>query len=73
MRLFFGLLAIGIGLSGGMAAAQTAAEREACMPDYQKYCTGVAPGGGRIFECLAKQLDQLSPACKKVVEAHAPK
>lgn len=73
MRVFLSFLAVGIGLSGDVAMAQTAAEREACMADYQKYCSGVAPGGGRVFECLVKQMDSLSPECKKVVEAHAPK
>jgi hypothetical protein len=43
------------------------------MPDFQKYCSGVAPGGGRIIQCLAKQTDKLTPECKKVVQAHAPK
>ena len=31
------------------------------------------PGGGRVVECLAKQLDKLTPECKAVVEAHMPK
>ncbi|MEK1887749.1 MAG: cysteine rich repeat-containing protein [Phyllobacterium sp.] len=73
MRLFLSFLALGVGFSGGTSLAQTAAERQACMPDYEKYCTGVAPGGGRIIACLAKQLDKLSPECRKVVETHAPK
>ena len=50
--------------------AQTAAERAACQADYQKFCSDVAPGGGRVLECLAKQKDKLSPACQKVVETH---
>lgn len=73
MRIVLTMAALSVGLLCGAASAQTAAEREACMPDYQKYCAGVAPGGGRIFECLAKQLDKLSPQCKKIVEAYAPK
>jgi len=62
--------AICLGLCAG-AAAQTAAEREACKADYQKFCSGVVPGGGRIVECLAKHLDELSAACKKVVAENA--
>ncbi|MEQ1951217.1 cysteine rich repeat-containing protein [Mesorhizobium sp. CN2-181] len=54
----------------GAAAAQTAAEREACAADYQKFCSGVAPGGGRVLECLAKQKDKLTAACQKVIETH---
>jgi hypothetical protein len=55
------------------AMAQTAAERTACMADFEKYCAGVIPGGGRVIECLAKQVDKLTPECRKVVQSHAPK
>ncbi len=47
----------------------TAAQRDACMGDYQKYCKGVTPGGGRIIACLAKESDKLTPACQKVLTA----
>ena len=32
----------------------TAEQRSACMGDYQKYCKGTVPGGGRIIACLSK-------------------
>ena len=67
------LTVIGIGMFCSSAMAQAAAERAACMADFQKYCTGVMPGGGLVIECLAKQLDKLTPECKKVVQSHAPK
>jgi hypothetical protein len=47
----------------------TAAQRDACMGDYEKYCKSVTPGGGRIIACLAKESDKLTPACRKVLEA----
>jgi hypothetical protein len=47
----------------------TAEQRNACMGDFEKYCKGVVPGGGRIIACLAKESDKLTPACKKVLEA----
>jgi hypothetical protein len=47
----------------------TAEQRNACMGDYEKYCKGTEPGGGRIIACLAKSNDKLTPACKKVLAA----
>lgn len=53
--------------SAVFAQELTTAQRNACMSDYQKYCKGVTPGGGRIIACLSKESDKLSPACKKVL------
>jgi hypothetical protein len=50
-----------------LAQELTTAQRDACMGDYEKYCKGVTPGGGRIIACLAKSSDKLTPACKKVL------
>ncbi|MDP1581866.1 MAG: hypothetical protein Q8M18_00375 [Bradyrhizobium sp.] len=47
----------------------TAEQRGACMGDYEKFCKGVVPGGGRIIACLAKESDKITPACKKVLAA----
>jgi flavorubredoxin len=73
MRPAPGILFLVTALFSGDAMAQTAAERAACQADFEKYCPGVQPGGGRIIECLAKELDKLTPECKAVVEAHMPK
>src|SRR5437868_15531490 len=51
------------------AQEMTAEQRSACMGDYEKYCKGVTPGGGRIIACLAKESDKITPACKKVLAA----
>ncbi len=50
-----------------MAQDMTAEQRTACKADYDKFCKGTMPGGGRIVACLAKQNDKLTDACKKVV------
>jgi hypothetical protein len=55
--------------SGAMAQQMTAAQRDACKGDYEKFCKGTTPGGGRIIACLAKQSDQLTPARKNVLAA----
>lgn len=47
------------------------AAREACMPDYKKYCAGVVPGGGRVKKCLTDNLDKLAPECRAAVAANA--
>jgi len=49
------------------AAAQTAAQRAACGADAKRFCSGVAPGGGRLVDCLAKNKASISPACRKVL------
>ena len=60
--------------SDAFAQELTAAQRNACMGDYEKYCKSVVPGGGRIIACLAKESDKLTPACKKVLaEAQSQK
>jgi hypothetical protein len=38
----------------------TAEQRSACKGDYQKYCKGTTPGGGRIS-------DKLTAGCRKVL------
>jgi hypothetical protein len=52
-----------------LAQELTAEQRNACMGDYEKYCKGTTPGGGRIIACLAKSNDRLTPECKKVLAA----
>ena len=60
--------------SAAFAQELTAAQRDACMGDYEKYCKSVVPGGRRIIACLAKESDKLTPACKKVLaEAESQK
>ena len=39
------------------------------MIDYETFCKGTIPGGGRVLACLSKQGDKLSAACKKIVNA----
>ena len=45
--------------------------RSACGGDVRSLCGGVAPGGGRIVQCLATNAGSLSPACKEVLAPFA--
>ena len=67
-KLNVAAVAFAIALSGS-ALAQTADPRGACKADYDKFCAGTAPGGGRVVACLNKQRDQLSDACKKALDS----
>jgi hypothetical protein len=51
----------------------TPAQRDACIGDYEKFCKGTVPGGGRIIACLSKSSDKLTPGCKKVLADAAKK
>jgi hypothetical protein len=69
-RIRFVVVAFALGFSSAaFAQALTAEQRAACQADYAKYCKGTMPGGGRIIACLNKQRDQISDACKKVIDA----
>ncbi len=67
-KLRFAVLVFAIGASGS-AFAQATDQRGACKADYDKYCAGTMPGGGRVVACLNKQHDQLSAACQKVLDS----
>jgi hypothetical protein len=41
--------------------------RSACGADIRTLCAGVAPGGGRIMQCIANRAGDLSPACRDVL------
>ena len=59
----------------GFALAAQAADapappnaRQACKADYQKFCSGVKHGGGRIADCLNSHKAELSTACQEVLD-----
>jgi Cysteine rich repeat len=38
-----------------------------CRSDYDRLCSGVRPGGGRILACLQSHAGALSPACGRAM------
>jgi hypothetical protein len=46
--------------------------RQACKADYQKFCSGVSRGGGRIADCLNAHKSDLSTACQEVLNKSPP-
>jgi hypothetical protein len=68
------ILAFMLTVSMQPAGAQqiTDAQREACMGDYQQFCSGVIPGGGRIIACLRKNQDRISSQCRAVLPPVQP-
>ncbi|MBV9562928.1 MAG: cysteine rich repeat-containing protein [Bradyrhizobium sp.] len=47
--------------SEAMALMQT------CRADYQRLCSNVAPGGGRILACLHLHTNELGAACAQAM------
>jgi hypothetical protein len=50
--------------------ARAEAARQACQPDVEKFCAGIAPGAGAIRQCLRQHASELSDACKAVHAGH---
>ena len=71
-KLNFAAIAFAVMISG-TALAQSADPRGACKADYDKFCAGIAPGGGRIVACLNGKRDQLSDACKAALDSRKKK
>lgn len=63
----FAFSALALASTSAFAQEFTAEQRAACKGDYDKFCKGTMPGGGRVLACLSKNNGQLSAACQKVV------
>ena len=51
------------------ALAETTEERMACTPDAQILCADEIPDREKVYSCLVKKVNDLSPACKKIISA----
>jgi hypothetical protein len=67
-KLSFAAVALVVAFSGA-ASAQSSDPRGACKADYDKFCAGIMPGGGKIIACLNAKRDQLSASCKTALDS----
>lgn len=71
-KLNFAAIVVAVAFSG-LASAQSSDPRGACKADYDKFCAGIAPGGGRVVACLNDKRDQLSATCKAALDSRKKK
>jgi hypothetical protein len=62
-------LATATGPAGAAGNGSREEKARACRADWQRFCATVAPGGGRIRDCMKAHLGDLAPACRAVIEA----
>ncbi|QOG19621.1 MULTISPECIES: cysteine rich repeat-containing protein [Bradyrhizobium] len=67
-KLSFAAIVLAVAFSG-VASAQSSDPRGACKADYDKFCAGIAPGGGKVIACLEAKRDQLSATCKAALDS----
>lgn len=68
--LAFGFVAPVFVISGAHVAAAhsgTAEEQSACTPDVLSLCFWQIPNEDKIVACLNKNINRLSPECRKVI------
>jgi hypothetical protein len=58
-----------ISLSGPQAAKAQRGALAACKADAEKICPGVAPGGGKLIECLKQHENDVTIGCAKELKA----
>ena len=49
------------------AAVETPEARRACSNDANAYCPDEIPDRERVYACLVRNVNQLSPPCKKII------
>lgn len=70
-RIAFVLLIATIAPALAQPGPSEDAQRQACMGDALRLCSSYIPNRAQIRDCMAAQLDQLSPQCRAVFDASA--
>lgn len=50
-------------------SANRGAIMQACQADFQKLCTGMTPGDGKLGPCIRENRAKLSPSCQGALQA----
>ncbi|UFX45782.1 hypothetical protein HAP47_0003425 [Bradyrhizobium sp. 41S5] len=71
MKLRLALILLGATIAPAMAQSglSESMQRQACMGDAVRLCGAYIPDRGRIRDCMAAQVEQLSPSCRAVFDA----
>ncbi|MBR0894553.1 hypothetical protein JQ616_06285 [Bradyrhizobium tropiciagri] len=69
LRLALVLLAATIAPAVAQSGPNESMQRQACMGDAVRLCGAYIPDRGRIRDCMAAQVEQLSPSCRAVFDA----
>jgi Cysteine rich repeat len=63
------LVAILVSFSAFHAAKAQGGGLSHCKDDAARICPGIAPGGGKLAECLKQHQDDVSIGCAKALKA----
>jgi hypothetical protein len=63
MKIEIGLVLAFLALTPVAATSQTQEEQQACMDDAFRVCSQDIPDRDKVAACLARNIDQISPAC----------
>lgn len=71
MKLRLALVLLGATIVPALAQSgpDEGLQRQACMGDAMRLCGAYIPDRNRIRDCMAAQVDQLSPSCRAVFDS----
>jgi hypothetical protein len=69
LRLALVLLSATVAPVMAQSGPNESMQRQACMGDAVRLCGAYIPDRGRIRDCMAAQVERLSPSCRAVFDA----